>query len=269
MSGSSPERIISLVPAVTEMLFVLGAEDRVVGVTDFDSYPGAVLEIPRVGALLDPNVERIFELSPDLVVTYGSQTRLAARLGSVGVDTFPFVTGSIEDMLQSLETLGDLIGASNAGRRAAREIRDSLEETRAQFSGNRPKVLIAHSRDAGMIGGFYTEGEPSYLNELVEIAGGKNLFGDVNVTSFQPSLEEVLERGPEVIIELLPSSAKAPNNIRQRMEDWNAFQSLPAVRNGRVHVLADDYLLLVGPRLHLVAQRLAEAIQAPGTPSHE
>jgi len=121
--------------------------------------------------------------------------------------------------------------------------------------------LLAHSRDPGVMGAFYSEGGPSYLNELIEIAGGRNLFADVPVKSFQPSLEQVLERAPEVIIELLPSSANTPEGIGQRMEDWQRLETLPAVRNHRVHILADDYLLVIGPRLHLVAARLAEIIR--------
>jgi len=266
-------RIVSLVPAATEMLFALGAGDRVVGVTDFDSYPPPVVDIPKVGALLDPNVERIFELQPDLVVTYRTQSTLTARLESAGIRSFSFVTGSIGDMLSTIETLGGVIGEPETARRVAAEIEASLELTRAQgssrASGGRPKVLLAHSRDAGVIGSFYTEGRPSYLNELVEIAGGENLFADVGMTSFQPSLEQVLERSPEVIIELLPASGGAPGSIRRRLEDWARLESVPAVRNDRVYVLADDYLLLVGPRIHLVAARLAGVIHPPADTSRE
>lgn len=258
-----PQRIVSLVPAVTEMLFELGAGDRVVGVTDFDAHPVEALEIPRVGALLDPNIERIFELSPDLVVTYGSQAMLESRLESAGIQTLPFVTRSVGDMLNFLEILGERIGEPDAGQRLAGDIRTSLEEIRSEAPRERPKVLLAHSRDSGTITGFYTEGGPSYLNELVEIAGGVNLFADVGITSFQPSLEEVLERRPEVIIELLPSDAGNPEKLRSRAADWNALASVPAVREGRVYVFADDSLLLIGPRLPSVARRLAEAIHPP------
>jgi iron complex transport system substrate-binding protein len=249
------------------MIFALGAGDRVAGVSDYDTYPPEVLDIPRVGALLDPNLERIFELRPDLVVTYGTQSTLRTRLGSAGIRTFPFVTGSIDDMLRSIGQLAEVLGDPEAGRDLAGRIRGSLDDTAGRATGPRPSVLLAHSRDVGTLGGFYTEGGTSYLSELVEVAGGHNLFGDVPATSFQPSLETVLERAPEVVIELLPSSAGTPAEIRRRLEDWSRLDTLPAVRNRRVYVLADDSLLLIGPRLHLAAADLAEVIHPlPGPP---
>lgn len=246
------------------MLFAIGAGDRVVGVTAFDSYPPPVLDLPQVGALLNPNMERIFELQPDLVVLYRSQSGLGARLETAGIPAFEFTTGSIGDMLDSIVALGDIVGTADDARAVAARIAASLEDTRASAPARRPSVLIAHSRDPGVIGGFYTEGGPSYLNELLEIAGGENLFGDVRMTSFQPSLEEVIRRAPEVIIELLPSSAADPDVRRRRLADWNALASIPAVRDHRVYVLADDALLLVGPRIDRVAARLAEVIRSGG-----
>ena len=100
-----------------------------------------------------------------------------------------------------------------------------------------------------------------FFNELIEIAGGENIFGDVDDDTLQPSLEEVLERQPDVIIELLPSNRGDPPEIAERLTDWQKLATIPAVRNRRVHILAGDYLLLIGPRLHLAARRFAEAIQ--------
>ena len=255
-----PRRIISLVPAVTEMLFALGAGERVVAVSDFDTYPPEVGNLPKVGALLDPNVESILRLQPDLVVAYGTQSALAENLKAAGIGLFPFVSGSIGDMLAALEALGAATGRKEAGRKLAAGIAATLEDVRSHAPGDRPTVLLVHSRDAGTMGGFYTEGGPSYFNELIRIAGGENLFADVPIKAFQPSLEEILERRPEVILELLPSRGGAPAALRQRLDDWSRLETLPAVTSGRVHVLADDYLLLNGPRIHLVAARLAEAI---------
>lgn len=255
-----PHRIVSLVPAVTEMLFAMGAGDRVVGVSSFDTFPPEVLAIPRVGALLDPNLERIFELQPDLVVTYGSQSTLNERLGEVGIRSFNFVSGSIGDLLSSMQALGTVLGDPEAGMALARSTSNALEEIRHRAPIERPSVLLVHSRDPGVIGAFYTEGAPSYLNELIDIAGGENLFADVQLKSFQPSLEEVLKRNPDVIIEMVPSSADTPESIEQRLNDWRRLETLPAVRNRRVYVLAGDYLLIIGPRLHLVAQALSEVI---------
>ncbi len=255
-------RIVSLVPAVTEMLFAMGAGDRVVGVSDFDTYPPEVYERPRVGALINPNVEKIFELQPDLVITYGTQSSLAERLGVAGIRLYPFVHSSIPNVLAYIRRLGLEIGLAEEGSRLANDIDRALEAVRSEASEARPRVLLAHSRDIGTMGSFYSGGGQSFFDELITIAGGQNIFGDVEDDSIQPSLEEVFRRQPEVIIELLPSERGGEAETARRIEDWMALESVPAVRDGRVYVLAADYLLLVGPRLHLAAQALADAIRA-------
>lgn len=254
-------RIVSLVPAVTEMLFAMGAGNRVVGVSDFDTYPPEVDERPRVGALINPNVEKIFELQPDLVITYGTQSSLAERLAVAGIQSYPFVHGSIQDVLNYIRKLGQEIGLAEESSRLADDIDQALEDVRAEATDMRPRVLLAHSRDIGTMGSFYSGGGQSFFDELITIAGGENIFGDVADDSIQPSLEEVLGRGPEVIIELLPSGRAGESATARRIEDWMALESVPAVRDHRVYVLSGDYLLLIGPRLHLAAQAMADAIR--------
>ena len=255
------DRIVSLVPAVTEMLFALGAGDRVVGVSDYDTYPPEVLELPHVGALINPNLEKIFELQPEMVITYGTQSNLRERLEAAGIRAYPFLHGRIDEMLDYVLDLGRELRMETAGRRLTDEIRGKLDAVRSGAPERRPRVFLVHSREVGTMGSFYSGGGESFFNELIDIAGGVNIFGDVQDDSIQPSLEEVLKRRPEVIIELLPSNKDDPDRIAQRVQDWGQLETLPAVEQGRVHVLAGDYLLLVGPRLHLAARRFAEVIR--------
>ncbi len=257
----APQRIVSLVPAVTEMLFALGAGDRVVGVSDYDTYPPEALERPRVGALINPNLEKIFELQPDLVITYGTQALLRDRLGVAGIRQYPFVHGPVEEMLTYVQELGRELQLEHRGLELAGEIRSELSKIRDDAPRVRPLVFLVHSREVGTMGTFYSGGSRSFFNELIEVAGGENIFGDVDDDTLQPSLEEVLERQPDVIIELLPSNRGDPPEIAERLTDWQKLATIPAVRNRRVHILAGDYLLLIGPRLHLAARRFAEAIQ--------
>ncbi len=257
-----PQNIVSLVPAVTEILFAIGAGDRVVGISDFDTYPPEALNRPRVGALIDPNMETILALQPDLVIAYGTQSLLKERLAVGGIRQFPFVTGpTIDGILDSIRALGGELGLEENSDRLAQEIQDTLDQLRNTRPANPPTVLLAHYRDLGTMGSFYSAGADSYYGELIEIAGGKNIFSDVSDNAFQPSLEEVLDRAPEVIIELLPSNLGGDQQRERRLGDWAALSSVPAVRNGRVYVLAGDYLLLVGPRLGQVALDFAAVIR--------
>jgi iron complex transport system substrate-binding protein len=258
-SARTPQRIVSLVPTVTEILFALDAGDRVVGISDYDTYPPEAMDRPRVGALIDPNLEEIFALRPDLVMTYGSQSLLSERLAGAGIETYPYESGSIKHILDSIRDIADRIGSVEAGNALAGEIETALEQVRERASERPPRVLLVHSRDAGTLGSFYTGGSRSYFDELIEIAGGRNIFADVDENAFQPTLEEVLWRSPEVIIELLPSE-RSSDGRAQRIDDWSRLTTLPAVRNGRVHVLSGDYFMLVGPRLPQAARELAEAV---------
>ena len=243
------------------MLFALGAGDRVVGVSDYDTYPPEVLGLPKVGALINPNLEKIFELQPEMVITYGTQSNLRERLDAAGIRSYPFLHGPIDEMLDYVLGLGRELRMETEGRRLVDKIRGELEAIQGGVSGYRPRVFLAHSREVGTMGSFYSGGGESFFNELIDIAGGVNIFGDVEDDSIQPSLEEVLKRQPEIIIELLPSGKDDPDQIAQRVQDWGQLETLPAVQQRRVHVLAGDYLLLVGPRLHLAARRFAEVIR--------
>jgi iron complex transport system substrate-binding protein len=259
--GVAPQRVVSLVPTVTETLFALGAGDRVVGVSDFDNYPLEAMERPRVGALINPNVEKVFQLQPDLVITFGTQSLLQERLQAAGIRQYAFTSGSIQHVLDSIRALGREMDLTEEGDRLSDEITAGLDAIRKSSDDNRPRVLLAHNREIGTMGSFYTGGSRSYFDELIDIAGGRNIFSDVDENIFQPSLEEVFKRAPEVIIELLPSDPDGRFRLDERLMDWQVLAAVPAVRDGRVYVLSGDHLLLVGPRLHLAAAEIAEAIQ--------
>ena len=259
--AAAPQRVVSLVPAVTETLFALGLGDRVVGVSDFDNYPTEAIGLPHVGALINPNIEKIFQLRPDMVFVYGTQSLLQERLAAAGIEQYSVISGNIDQVLQTIRGVSRAMGVPEEGDHLSSHIRESLNQLHSGAGKDRPRVLLAHSREAGRLGGFYTGGSKSYLNELIEIGGGENIFRDVDENVFQPTLEEILDRAPEVIIELLPTDRKGSSQIVQRTADWKRLESVPAAKNGRVYVLAGDHLLLVGPRLHVAADEIARAIR--------
>jgi iron complex transport system substrate-binding protein len=254
--SDSPQRIISVVPSATEMIFAFGLGDRIVGVSDYDRFPPEVESKPRIGGLLNPNIEKIIELKPDLVITYGSQDVLRNRLSSVGIRFHPFSHGNVEHTLQYISELGKVIGAEEQAGAIVNRIRKTLENVRATASADRPSVLLVHNRGAGYTGSFYTVGAKAFQHDLIEIAGGQNLFADVDREALQPSLEEVLNRAPDIIIETLPPPV-GEAEVTQRKQDWQKL----GLAKGRVYIVAESYMLVPGPRLDLAAQRFAEFIQ--------
>jgi cobalamin transport system substrate-binding protein len=255
-----PARIISVVPSATEMLFALGVGDRVIAVGDYDRFPPEVESRPRIGGLLNPNIEKIIEMKPDLVLTYGSQEVLRERLNAVGIRLYPFTHGDIEHTLEYIQELGKTVGEEKRAREIVDEIHASFDDLRKTAPVNRPSVLVVHNRGAGLLGSFYSVGSKAFQHELIEIAGGRNVLDDLQQEVVQPTLEEIIRRAPEVVIETIPPPATEAE-IRQRENDWKTLKSVPAVQKGRVFVVADDYLLVPGVRLDQAARRFAELIR--------
>ena len=256
----APSRIISIIPAVTEMLFAIGAGDEVVAVGSFDRHPPQVAKLPRVGALLDPDLERILSLRPDLVVVYGSQVDLRRQLERSKVPIFLYSHAGLADVTQTMRELGTRVGRSEESNRAATAVESALAAVRARVAGRpRPRVLLVFSRDAGTLRGIYASGGVGFLHDLVELAGGTNVMADVPKQAVQATTELVLARRPEAIVEVrgVPADAATANAMKT---EWNALPGVPAVRTGRVYVIGDERTVVPGPRVAEAARLLAEVL---------
>jgi iron complex transport system substrate-binding protein len=259
-----PRRIVSLVPALTEMLFALGAGPRVVAVSSFDEFPPEVRKLPRVGALLDPDTERILALRPDLVIFYGSQSELQGQFTRAGVRTFAYRHGGIATILETIRELGSVIGAGDVSARMIRDLQSQLDDVRARVKGRRrPKVLLVFERQPKTLREIYASGGRGFLNEMLDIAGGENIFADVARESVQPSVETLLARAPEVIIEVRAEGLIAEREVAGEREVWTGLASVPAVRSRRIHFLSGDYLVVPGPRFATATAALARVLH-PG-----
>lgn len=249
-------RVVSLVPAVTEMLFAVGAGPQVVGVSSFDKVPPEVATRPRVGALLDPDVERILRLEPDLVVTYGSQDTLHEQLARAGVEALPYRHGGIAETLEMMETVGTRTGHAGQARAAANALRARLTSVRMKVEGRpRPRVLLVFGREPGTVRQVWASGGVGFLHEVLDVAGADNVFADVPRENVQATTEMLLTRAPDVIVELraVPGPAEHPS-------PWRALPGIPAVKTGRLITLEGDQFVVPGPRLGQAAEALARAL---------
>ncbi len=257
----SAGRIVSLVPNVTEMLFAIGAGAQVVGVSTYDDFPPETRSLPRVGALLDPDTERILSLRPDLVIVYGSQTELENQFARAGVRVFAYRHAGVDNVLQTIRDVGTLTGHVADSDRVARDLRSQLDAIRARVRGRpRPRTMLVIGRDAAALRGIYVSGGVGFLHELLDIAGGDDMFGDIKREAVQPSNETMLVRAPDVIIELRPGDPPPAETVQKERAVWQLLASVPAVRNGRVHLLYGGYLVAAGPRLAHAADTLARVL---------
>ena len=256
-----PRRIVSVVPAVTEMLFAMNAGSRVAGVSRFDHDPPEVERLPKVGGLLDPDVERILSLRPDLVIVYGTQAELRQQLDRASVPCFAYTHAGLPDITRTIREVGERIGARADAERLATRIEHELDAIRAHVASRpRPRTLLVFGRESLALRGIDASGGVGFLHDLLELAGGADVFGDVARESVRASTETIIARAPEVIVELHYGAGLRPDQIPRERQVWSALASVPAVRNGRVHLLIGDEFVIAGPRIVEAARRLAQAL---------
>jgi iron complex transport system substrate-binding protein len=261
LGAEAPRRIVSLVPATTEMLFAMGAGERVAGVSSYDRFPRDVERLPRLGGLLDPNVERLLALKPDLVVVYATQSELKRQLETAGVPMFPYVHRGLGDITDTIRSLGARIGFASQANDLADGIERELAAIRARVAGSpRPKTLLVFGREPGSLRRIDASGGYGFLHDMLESAGGADALGDIKRESLRMSAETVLARAPEVIIELRYGDALSPSRVEAERRVWNALAAVPAVKTSRVYLLVGDDFVVPGPRVVGAVRRLAETL---------
>jgi iron complex transport system substrate-binding protein len=259
--GAQPQRIVSLVPAVTEMLFAIGAGPQVIAVSSYDQDPPEVRQLPRVGALLDPDVERILSLKPDLVVTYGSQSDLKQQLERASIAVFDYRHAGLADITATLRRLGAATGQSARADEVAASIERALAKIRQRAGlGPRPRTLLVFGRERGALRNIYASGGRGFLHDMLEAAGGTNVFADVDRESVQVTTELVLARAPDVILEVRSADIGSAADAAREVQSWSPLASVPAVRNKRVVVLTGRGLTVPGPRVAEIVERMFQAL---------
>jgi len=234
-----PRRIVSLNPATTELFFALGAGDRLVGRTHFDLYPPAAQAVQDLGSAIPPNVESVLGVRPDLVMLYASNSNrdAATRLHAAGVPTLTLRIDHIADFRRAVEILGRVLGDTVRATVVADSVRRTLERVQTAMQGKPRLTAFWKAWDSPVI----AIGGGSFLSELVEIAGGKNIYGDDPRPAFDVTIEDVVRRDPDVVFAGPESS--------ERMRTAPAWRALRAVREG--HILIVDTMLVGRPGVRL------------------
>jgi len=264
-SSAVPRRIVSLVPATTEMLFAMGAGNRVIGVGTYDRFPPEVDRLPRLGGLLDPNIEQLIALRPELVIVYDTQADLRRQLERAGIPMWPYSTRDLADVTSTVRALGTRIGLSAEANATADGIEARLKAVQARVAGQRrPRTLLVFGREPGTLREINASGGYGFLHDLLEIAGGTDVLADVKRASVTMSTEMVLARAPEVIVELHYGEEWPASRIAEETRVWSQLSSVPAVRNKRVVLVAGDEFVVPGPRVPMAAERLAAILHPEG-----
>jgi iron complex transport system substrate-binding protein len=240
--AAPPHRIVSVSPNLTEILYGLGVFDRVVGVTDYCTYPPEAKLRERVGGWSTPNLERIVRLHPDLVVLTEAQAPiLSYNLKQLGIRSLVAPGQSVSDVFSAINEVGAAVGKQHEAQILAASTRATLDRVRKQTSVRaRPTVIVAVDRSPGSLRGLYVATRGSYLADLVEIAGGHVVVPPTSSGYSQLSKEKLITLDADFVLELRPgSSAKDAQSARA---DWQQLPALKVVRNSRVYELTEDFI---------------------------
>jgi len=255
-SAGPAQRIVSLMPAVTETVIALGAGDRLVGIGKFDPEVPGRPDLPRLGDAFGVGLEAVSALEPDLILV--NAKNVASMLAPLGrrarIETVP--TDRLAQVLSSTRRLAELLGEPERGEALVAEMNGALAaararaEARARKGGGRPRVLIVLQHRP-----FYVAGAGSYVHELLELVGAENVAADLEQAWPTLGEEALVARAPEVILDTSAGVEEGvdPAALASR---WARFDTVPAVREGRVLPVTDQSLFRPGPRIPMAIELL-------------
>jgi iron complex transport system substrate-binding protein len=242
------KRIVSMAPNVTEMLFAIGLKDEIVGVTDFCDYPPAALEKPRIGGYYNPNIEAILSLNPDLVVATpdGYSRERVEKLDQAGISVFLVNPQKIDEVLETMLTLGKVTGREDAAKQVVQALHARVQAVAKEVESipedKRAKVFYEIGQDP-----LITAGPGNFVDNLIKAAGGVNIASDAASDWPQYSVEAVIMKEPDVIITAPHVPSQESTTVQPSI--WRKYETIPAVKNGRIYQVKPDILLRAGPRI--------------------
>ncbi len=257
-----PQRIVTVIPAVTEILFAVGADAQIVGIGSFDELPAGAAEIARVGGLLDPDMEQILALRPDLVVLYESQTEQAEQLQRAGIPLMSYSHAGLADIVTTIRSLGERTGHLTQATSVATRLTQRLDAVRARVRGRpRPRTLLVFSREPLSLRNTYASGGIGFLHDMLDVAGGDNVFADIaDERVAQLSAEAILTAAPTVILEIRNDGGFGVDIAEQERAVWRSLPAVPAVVRDEIHFLAGSEFVVPGPRVVDAIEQIARLL---------
>lgn len=258
-SDSSPKRIVSLSPNLTQVIYALGYLDQIVGVTVYDEFPTEVMDLPKVGGWINPNYEAILALKPDMVVLMKDQDiSFGDKLRNLGLKTFTAKSNdSIKDIVQAITALGEILGNKEEAEQLKSYIETNLNQIEQKTKSlNKKSVLIVVGRNPGTLEDIYVIGTNNYIDELLNLAGGENVVKNER-NALKITKEAIFTFNPDVIIEINHQQGDRETEI---LEIWNSLNQVDAVKNKQVYILSSKVLLHPSQRIVDGAQILTDIL---------
>ena len=263
-SSNKIQRIVSLSPNITEIIYALGQQDKLVGVTDFCKYPPQATKKQHVGGFVNPNIETIISLKPDVLIGLTSHRDLAHKLQNEHLRFVLLPDDRLKDVFFTIDSLGRLLGCEAKARPIVKAIQDSLNYYRQQslrVERFHPKAMLAIGRDPGSTTHITVVGPHTFLDSVWTLMGGKNVFADLPAKYAQVNRENILLKQPDLIIEFRFGEQWNAWKDSLNRRSWQSFAGIPAVKNGQIYVSTGTYTLIPGPRIYKLAADYSRMIQ--------
>lgn len=252
-----PRRIVSGVPSITEILFALGVQENVVGVSDYSDYPEEAKSKPSIGSYFKPSVEKIVDLKPDLVLTNGSSKPLMTQLDSLGINYLVINPKDIPAILKDIELLGKVTGTESRAKTVVKDMQARINRVTARVK-DAPRVRTFYTFATTDLNNPWTAGPGSFINSLITIAGGENIAANLQAPYAQISIEVVVSADPAIIITdaSMGSAVTAVTGIRQNPL-WN---QMAALKQNRLYTIDGNLVNRSGPRIVQGLEEVAKII---------
>lgn len=235
--SKSASRLVVLSPSSVEVLYEIGAGDKIVATVDYADYPAAAKKLPRVGNAFSVSIDAIVRYQPDLVVAWKSQAqdKVIERLRELGIPVYLTNPLKFEDIAYDMESLGQLTGLRSFANKAATKYRVHLSDLRKRFSHRKPIKVFMQINESPI----FTVNNKSHIGQVIKMCGGRNIFANASALAPQVSIEAVVRAAPQAIFVTL----------MQRFDMWLSWPTIPAVAKKALYTLPDDIVSRTGPRL--------------------
>lgn len=255
-----PARIISLAPSITETLFAIGADAQLVAVTDFCQYPPAAQDLSKIGGYLDPSLSQIVARQPDLVIMLDRQQTLNKQLQQLGINTLLIDNSRLDGILQSIISIGEATGHRQRAQQLHASVKRQIATVKQQVAGKPLKktlLAIAHYTNSDQLDLVYIAGQQDFYNDILQLAGGHNVYQNKRLKVPAVSQEGLLRMNPEVIIDIFPDASAHNADLQQVRQQWQQLEPLQAVKHQRVHLIEASYATVPGPRIVMLLKDIA------------
>ena len=241
----NPQRLVSLAPSNTEILFALGLGDKVVGVTDFCDYPEEAKAIEQVGTYFEPNIEMIFSLSPDLVLAIPDVPEVVAKLEELGIPALILDPSDLEGILADIQLVGQATGAEREADALVAEMKERIAAVTGKAGEVKERRKVFCEIDATDPSKPWASGPGSFMDAMIHLSGGTNVAADADSPWPQLSAEEIIAKDPEIIILADSKYGVTAESVRER-PGWGV---ITAVKEGAIYDIDDDLISRPGPRI--------------------